>query len=118
MKFDHIGLITTEKKADENWVEATRVWVTDPKSHPFHIEWLRYEPNSPVKNAVRYQAHVAYQVEDFDKASAGLKILLEPFEVGGFVRVGFFETKDGAVIELMQYLKDKNAWFNFQHKEK
>jgi len=115
MIFDHIGLITSEKKADENWVEATRVWVTDPKNHPFHIEWLRFEPDTPVKNAVRDKAHVAYQVEDMDKAAAGLKVLLAPFEVGGFVRVGFFESKDGAVIELMQYLKSADAWFDKKH---
>ncbi len=114
MIFDHIGLIATEKKADENWVEATRVWVTDPKTHPFHIEWLRFEPDTPVKNGVREKAHVAYRVDDLKKAAGGLKVLLPPFEVGGFVRVGFYETTDGAVIELMQYLKGADAWFDKQ----
>ncbi|MDO9541094.1 MAG: hypothetical protein Q7J98_02075 [Kiritimatiellia bacterium] len=115
MEFDHVGLITNDKKTDENWVESTRVWVTDPKSHPFHVEWLRYEPDTPVKNAVRDKPHVAYRVKDMKKASAGLKVLLPPFDVGGFVRVGFFETKDGAVIELMQYLKGENTWFDKKH---
>jgi hypothetical protein len=111
MEFEHIGLITDEKKEGEDWVEDTRVWVTNPKEHPFHVEWLRYEPDSPVKNAVRYKSHVAYSVDNLDKASKGLKVLIEPFEVGGFVRVGFYEYKDGTVVELMQYLKDKSEWF-------
>ena len=34
MQFEHIGLITTEKKAGEDWVEATRVWVTNPAGAP------------------------------------------------------------------------------------
>jgi len=34
MQFDHLGMITTEKKADEIYVEATKVWVTDFKKHP------------------------------------------------------------------------------------
>jgi len=111
MEFEHIGLITTEKKAGEDWVESTRVWVTNPKEHPFRVEWLRYEPDSPVTGPVREKSHVAYNVENLDEASRGLKVLLEPFEVGGFVRVGFYEYKDGTVVELMQYLGDRSNWF-------
>ncbi len=112
MVFDHIGLITDEKKENENWVESTRVWVTNPKGHPFNVEWLRYEKDSPVKGPVREKPHIAYRVDDIESASKGLKVLLSPFDVGGFVRVGFYETQDGAVIELMQYKDDKSAWFN------
>ncbi len=111
MEFEHIGLITNEKKAGEDWVESTRVWVTNPREHPFRVEWLRYEPDSPVTGPVREQAHVAYRVEDLEKASRGLKVLLQPFEVGGFARVGFYESPDGAVVELMQYLGDRSHWF-------
>jgi hypothetical protein len=46
------------------------------------------------------------------EASRGLKVLLEPFEVGGFVRVGFYEYKDGTVVELMEYLGDRSGWFD------
>jgi len=63
MQFEHIGLIAKEKKAREDWVEATRVWVTNPREHPFHVEWLRYEPDSPVTGPVREKSHVAYSVE-------------------------------------------------------
>ncbi len=111
MEFDHIGLVTAEKKAGEDFVESTRVWVTNPKEHPFRVEWLRYEPDSPVTGPVREKAHVAYRVDDLAGASKGLKVLLEPFEVGGFTRVGFYETADGVVVELMQYLKSPEAWF-------
>ena len=63
MQFEHIGLIAKEKKAREDWVEATRVWVTNPREHPFHVEWLRYEPDSPFTGPVREKSHVAYSVE-------------------------------------------------------
>lgn len=112
MTFDHIGLITEEEKEGEDWVETTRVWVTNPKEHPFHIEWLRYEPDSPIKGPVRGKPHVAYRVDDIEAAAKELKVLLKPFEVGGFVRVGFYETKDGAVVELMQYLGESDTWFD------
>jgi hypothetical protein len=111
MQFEHIGLITSEKKAGEDWVESTRVWVTNPKEHPFRVEWLRYELDSPVTGPVREKPHVAYSVENLEEASRGLKVLLAPFEVGGFVRVGFYEYQDGTVVELMQYLGDRSGWF-------
>ena len=112
MTFDHVGLITDEKKAGENWVEATRVWVTNPREHPFSLEWLRYEKDSPVIGPVREKPHVAYRVDNILSASKSLKVLMEPFDVGSFVRVGFYETQDGAVIELMEYKSDTDTWFS------
>ena len=111
MVFDHIGLITDEKKAGEDWVESTRVWVTNPKDHPFNVEWLRYESDSPITGPVRDKAHVSYRVDSIEKSAREMKTLIEPFEVGGFARVGFYETKDGAVVELMEYLAGADAWF-------
>ena len=101
-EFDHIGLITEQRHQGEIFVEATRVWVTDPKNHPYSIEWLRFEPDSSVTGLVRTKPHIAFRVDNIDKASHGLKVLLEPFDVG-FAMVGFYQSEDNAVIELMQY---------------
>jgi len=111
MEFDHIGMKTTEKKQGENWVEDSRCWVTSPKDHPYHVEWLRYEPDSTVPEPVKERAHIAFRVESMEEASKGLKVLIKPWVVGGFVRVGFFEYKDGTVVEFMEYIKGKDAWF-------
>ncbi|MBN1852423.1 MAG: hypothetical protein JW829_06850 [Pirellulales bacterium] len=105
MQFDHVGMVTTEKKPDEIFIEPTRVWITDYSKHPYRIEWLRYEPDSPVTGPVRQSAHVAYRVSNLDEASRGLKVLLQPFDVG-FAMVAFFETPDGAVVELIQYKEE------------
>jgi hypothetical protein len=102
MEFDHLGMITTEKKADEIYVAATKVWVTDFRAHPFHIEWLRFEPDSPVTGPVREKPHVAFRVASIREAAKGLKVLLEPFDAGIAV-VGFYETADGGVVEFMEY---------------
>ena len=107
MKFDHIGLINNKKMGDEILIKATKVWVTDYTKHPYKVEWLRFEKDSPVKGAVRKKPHIAYQVNDLEKASKGLKVLLEPFESIPGIKVGFYEYDDGTVVELMQYLKDK-----------
>ena len=105
MQFDHIGIVTTEKKANEMFVPATRVWVTEFRDHPYHVEWLRYEPDSPVTGPVRDMPHVAYRVDNIEAHAEGMQVLLEPFdpEVAGVARVGFYLTGDGAVIEFMEY---------------
>ena len=97
MQFDHIGIVTKEKKADETFVPATRVWITDFQKHPFRVEWLRYEPDSPVAGPVREMPHVAFRVDDIRAAAQGMKVLLEPFDAGIAV-VGFYQTADGAVV--------------------
>ncbi len=102
MQFDHIGIVTTEKKPDEIFIEPTRVWITDFQKHPYRVEWLRYEPDTPVTGPVREMPHVAYRVESIDEAAQGMKVLLEPFDAGIAV-VGFYQTDDGAVVEFMEY---------------
>jgi hypothetical protein len=105
MQFDHVGLITTERKPGERFVPATKVWVTDMATHPFHVEWLRFEADSPVEGPVRELPHVAYRVDSIAAAAKGLTVLLEPFDAG-IARVGFYLTDDGAVVELMEYYRE------------
>ncbi len=102
MQFDHIGIITQDKHDDEIYVAATKVWVTDFRENPFHIEWLRFEPDSPVTGPVRELPHVAYRVDNIREAAKGLQVLLEPFDAGIAV-VGFYQTPDGGVVEFMEY---------------
>ena len=110
--FDHVGLITEEKKVGESWVEATRVWVTSPRAHPFNVEWQRFEPDTPVTGPLRTEPHVAYRVADVNVAVEGHEVLAEPFDVGdGFATVAFVQI-DGAVVEFMQYANPtEDGWF-------
>lgn len=108
MQFEHIGLITTEKKPGERFVPATRVWVTDYTQHPYRIEWLRFEPDSPVTGPVREMPHVAYRVDDLEAAGRELEELLAPFDAGPRI-VAFYRTPDGAVVEFVKYKEDQDT---------
>ena len=103
MEFSHVGMITSDSKPGEVFVEATRVWITDFTQHPFRVEWLRFEPDSPVTGPVREQPHVAYRVDSIEAAAQGMKVLLEPFEPMPKLRVGFYASDDGAVVEFMEF---------------
>lgn len=102
LRFEHIGIVTGEKKPNERFVPATRVWVTDFTRHPHRVEWLRFEPDSPVTGPVRQMPHVAYRVDDIEAAGRGLKVLIAPFDAGPRF-AGFYQTPDGAVVEFVKY---------------
>lgn len=105
MQFDHVGIPTTEPKQGETFVAATRVWITDAHQHPFRVEWLRFESDSPVSGPLRTMPHVGYRVDDvgqIGELSRGMKVLLEPFDAG-FAVAGFYQTPDGACLELVWY---------------
>jgi hypothetical protein len=108
MEFSHIGLITNEKKPGMRYVPATKVWVNDFQNHPYHVEWLYFEADTPVTGPVREKPHVAYMVDSIKEASKGLKELLAPFD-GGIATVAFYETKDGAVVEFMEMKEEESG---------
>ncbi|MGE5646040.1 MAG: hypothetical protein ACM336_09640 [Acidobacteriota bacterium] len=107
--FDHIGLPTAQKHADEMWVEATRVWVTDPLRDPQRIEWLRFEPDTPVSGPVRDMPHMAFRVDNLEREMVGAETLLGPFQPTPTTRV-VFVLKDGAVFEFMEN-SEEGHWF-------
>ena len=52
-EFHHVGMPTDDKQPGEVYVPATKVWVTDPNDHPYRVEYLRFDPDSPVTGPVR-----------------------------------------------------------------
>ena len=100
-QFDHVGMPTEEKQPNEIHVKTTKVWVTNQYEHPLRIEYLRFEPDSPVTGPVRDCIHMAFRVDDLDAELEGEEVLLGPFSPRQGLRVVFIR-KDGAVFEFME----------------
>ena len=107
--FDHVGIQTYDKQPGEMYVEATKVWVTDPAQHPHRIEFLRFEPDCPVKGPARDLPHMAFRVDSLEPEMEGAEILLGPFNATDTLRV-VFVLKDGAVFEFMEN-SEPGHWF-------
>lgn len=103
MEFDHIGIPAPEKRDGMRFLESKRLWLTSPADHPFRVEWLWYEPDSPEVELVRTVPHVAYRVASLEEAMADHRVVAKPFDVFGEVRVSFVEV-DGAPVEFVQAL--------------
>lgn len=114
--FDHIGLMTDVPQAGESFEAQQRVWLTNPRASEASIEWVRWEPDSPVTNRVRHEPHVAFRVADLDEALAGHTLIHGPLEVAnGFCRYAFVEL-DGGIVEFMAYANpDEEGWFSEQN---
>lgn len=100
-KFHHIGLPTDEVQPNETYVADTKVYVTTPDAHPYKVEFLRYEPDSPVTGPLRELPHLAFETDDWKAETEGEEVILGPFNPMEGLTVVFI-LKDGAVFEFMQ----------------
>ena len=101
-RFHHVGVITDEPQPGEIYVAETKVHVTNPNGHPYRIEYLRFESDSPVTGPVRDQPHMAFVVDNLSAEAAGERVLLGPFRAMEGLTVVFI-LKDDAVFEFMEF---------------
>src|SRR5438552_13636037 len=73
-RFHHVGVITDRVQPGEIYVAQTKVHVTNPAHHPYRVEYLRFEPDSPVTGPVRDRPHMAFVVEDLEAEIAGEQV--------------------------------------------
>ncbi len=99
--FHHVGIPTTVPKPGEKYMEDVKVYVTGFDANEFGIEWLRFESGTPMPELVQKLAHVAYQVDDLDKAMKGRDVIFGPHESGDGIRFVYIES-DGAPVELIE----------------
>lgn len=103
MKFNHIGIPTTADFEGEIDLPHLQITVSDHENNPFGIQWQRYWEDAPYPDLVKLVPHVAFEVDDLDKALAGQNIIIQPNSPSNGVIVAFIEV-NGAPVELMQYV--------------
>jgi hypothetical protein len=103
-EFHHIGIPTTEPQPDEIYLAPSKLRITDATKNEHRIEWLRFEPGSPMPYLLKKTAHVAFTVENLDEALAGRNVIVAPFSPMDGVRVAFIQDGD-APVELLEFKK-------------
>jgi hypothetical protein len=104
MKYHHIGIPTEIPRDGEVYLERFKVHASGFESSPYGVEWLRFEPGSPVAELVKEVPHVAFEVDDLDAAIAGQELLIAPNSPSEGVTVAFI-VHNGAPIEFLQFQK-------------
>ena len=99
--YHHMGIPTKEKKEDESYIPQFKMYVSGYEGSEFRVQWHRYEDDSSLHPLIKNVPHVAFKVDDLDKAIEGKKVIMEPYyPLEGF-RVAFIED-GGAPIEFIQ----------------
>ncbi len=104
MKYNHTGIPTNSKFDGEIDLPHLKITVSDHTKNPFGIQWIRFWDDSSYPELVKTVAHVAFEVEDLEKALLNRKILIKPNSPSEGLVVAFIEV-DGVPIELMEYCK-------------
>ncbi|MCE5273303.1 VOC family protein [bacterium] len=102
-EYHHLGIPTKVKREGETFLEKFGMYVSGYDTSPYRIEWMRFEPGSPLPELVRTVPHIAFRVDDLSAELAGKKILIQPNSPLDGLRVAFIED-NGAPVEFIQYL--------------
>jgi len=89
MKYNHIGIPTTERFDGEIDLPHLKVTVSDHGNNPFGIQWQRYWEDAPYPEIVKRIPHVAFEVDDLAGALIGQKIIIPPNSPSTGVIVAF-----------------------------
>ena len=101
-RYHHLGIPTEEARLDERHLEEYGMFVSGFSTSPYGIEWMRFEPDSPVDPLIQTVPHLAFEVDDLDAAVEGRVLLGEPSSPMDGVRVAMI-VHDGAPVELMEF---------------
>lgn len=101
-RYHHIGIPTEERREGEVYLERLKMWASGFDTSPYGVEWLRFEPDSPLPELVQTVPHVAFVVDDLEEALVGQEVLIEPNRPSEGLTVAFI-VHDGAPIEFLQF---------------
>jgi len=108
-RFHHLGVPTTISHPDEQYVPHLKIHVAGFETSPYGIEWMRFDPDCQISELIRTIPHIAFEVDDLDKAIIGKKLLGEISSPSKGVRVAML-VDDGAPIELIEFQKPLNKY--------
>ena len=101
-RYHHIGIPTHTPRPGERYLERYKVYVSGFEISPYGIEWMRFEPDSPVAALVRSVPHIAFEVDDLEAALEGKEVLIPPSSPSQGVKAAMI-IDNGAPVELLEF---------------
>ncbi|MCP4662541.1 MAG: hypothetical protein GY856_44665 [bacterium] len=100
-----MGIPTDTPREGERYLEQFKMYVSGFDTSPFGIEWMRFEPGSPISELIQTVPHLAFEVDDLDAELEGKELLSEVGSPSEGVRVAMI-VDDGAPVELIEFCRD------------
>ena len=101
-RFHHMGIPTDTPRAEEVYLEQYGMHVSGFDTSPFGVEWMRFEPGSPVSELIRTVPHIAFEVDDLEAALEGKELIGERSSPMAGVKVAMI-LHNGMPVELLEF---------------
>jgi len=105
-RYHHVGIPSTVVRAGETHLEQFGLFVVGFSTSPYGIEWMRFEPSSPIHELIRTVPHVAFEVDDLDAALEGQTVIHPPGSPSAGVRSAMI-VHNGAPVELISFRSEE-----------
>ena len=76
-----MGIPTNTSRPGEVYLEEYGMHVSGFETSPFGVEWMRFEPGSPVSELIRTVPHIAFEVDNLEAALEGAWLRLGPDQI-------------------------------------
>ena len=101
-RYHHLGIPTDIPRPDEKYIAQLKMYVSGFSRSPYGIEWMRFEPDSPLHEIIRTVPHVAFEVDDLEAALQGQVVISQPGSPSDGVRAAMI-FHNGAPVELITF---------------
>ena len=108
-EFHHAGYPSNEARPDEVFSEQACMYTADNPGQ-FKIQWHRFTEASPLHPLIKKFPHLAFKVNNLERAVAGEDVILGPYEPIDDYFVAIINDS-GAPVEFIQTdLADEEIW--------
>jgi hypothetical protein len=101
-RYHHMGIPTETPRPGEIHLKELGMHVSGFGTSPYGVEWMRFDSGSPVSELVRTVPHIAFEVDDLDRALEGKELIGEVSSPMAGVRVAMI-LHNGMPVELLEF---------------
>ena len=77
-EFMHVGVPTSVAREGEIYAEGIKTHLITPDTNEFHIEYLRFEKDTPLPEELQTLVHIAYRLMTLISSWQKIRLLLSP----------------------------------------
>jgi hypothetical protein len=107
-RYHHIGIPTDVPRPGEQYLAQFKMYVSAFETSPCGIQWMRFEPDSPIHTLIKSVPHIAFEVDDLAAAIEGKEVLTAPNSPSEGVVVAMI-LDSGAPVELLEFRRDVDS---------
>jgi hypothetical protein len=114
--YHHMGIPTKIPRENERYSKKFKMYTSDGDNQ-HRIQWHRFDDDCPLHPLIKTLPHVAFKVQNLDKAIENKNVILAPYSPFKNFKVAMVEI-DGAPVEYIETnLSEEEIWNIDKHKD-